>query len=160
MILPDENMFPGNAIQLLTTRIGLMDTDLFVAKRPLRNTDPAQSVGVYGDQWVPNEDSYEIGGVEPTLGTYLLGIQSLASHTDEVIGLATHSTMTKKIRSMLYRDAPLRVALQRLSVVDEYGVTEATQRFGIRGTQYRANDLQGQWLYLSTIVFFLETEIR
>jgi hypothetical protein len=162
MITAATPVFPNNAVELIATRSQSLDTDLFVVKRPLRESDPAQSVGVFGSQWNPTEDSYEMTGYqpsihEPTLSAYLIGVQAFVKDMDELNGLATHSVLSKMIRVMLYRDDSLRVGLRSLSVVMN-GSTERTQRFGIRTQRYLSNDLQGVWLYLSTLEFWLETE--
>lgn len=162
MITATEPVFPNNAVDLIATRCGLLDADLWITKRPLRESDPVQSIGVFGSQWNPAEDSYEMrGGApsthEPTLSSYLIGVQAFVKDMDEEKGLATHSVLSKMIRAMLYRDAPLRLGLRSLSVVMD-GSTERTQRFGIRTQRYLSNELQGSWLYLSTLEFWLETE--
>lgn len=162
MIVNNQNVFPNNAVEIITARTRLLDTDLFVIKRPLRESDPNQSAGVFAAQWLPEEDSYEIvggpvGRHEPTLQRYFITIQAFVKDMDEERGLATHSVLSKMIRSMLYRDNPLRVALGSLSVTTDSSI-ERTQRWGIRQQRYFSNELSGSWLYLSTLEFWLETE--
>lgn len=156
--------FPDNVSTLIAARMQLLDTsgDLTVLKRPLRNSDPILSIGVFGSMWLPTEDSYEMkGGApsrhEPSLSSYLITIQAFVKDADEARGLMRHSLLAKMIRSTLYGDEPLRVALRSLSV-SMNGSTERTQRFGIRTQRYLGNELRGSWLYLSTIEFWLETE--
>ena len=96
---------------------------------------------------------------EPTLSQYLIGVQAFVKDGDEERGLAAHSVLSMRVRSVLYRDEPLRVALSSLSVTYQ-GVTERLKRWGVRTQRYFANDLEGQWLYLSTLEFFIETETR
>lgn len=155
-------VFPNNIVDLVAARIPSLDSDLHVAKRPLRKSDPNQSVGIHAAQWLPEEDSYEMRGApvgthEPTLQRYLVSVQAFVKDMDEENGLAVHSVLSKMIRSMLYRDAPLRVGLSALSVTMS-GSTERTQRWGIRQQRYFSNELQGSFLYLSTLEFWLETE--
>jgi hypothetical protein len=76
---------------------------------------------------------------------------------DEERGLATHSVLSKMVRSMLYRDDALRVGLLALSVVMN-GSTERTKRYGVNRQNFVSNELSGSWLYLSTLEFQLETE--
>ena len=97
------------------------------------------------------------GRHEPTLQQYLITVQAFVKDMDEERGLATHSVLSKMIRSMLYRDDPLRVALGSLSVTTDNSI-ERTQRWGIRQQRYFSNELSGSWLYLSTLEFWLETE--
>ncbi|HEY6019716.1 MAG TPA: hypothetical protein VIY48_07390 [Candidatus Paceibacterota bacterium] len=162
MIVVDNSVFPNNAVEILATAFIEIDADLSIFKRPLRREDPIQSVGVFAQQWYPQEESYEMRGTpqgqhEPTLQNYYLGIQAFVKDAEEVRGLAVHSVLTKRIRTMLYRDNPLRIGL--VSLVDvSNGMTERTNRFGIRSVRYVSNEIGGQWLYLSTTEFWLETE--
>lgn len=155
-------VFPNNIVILLDTRVHMLDADLAVFKRPLRESDPNQSVGIVAANWTPNEDSYEMLGApqgrhEPTLQNYSITVQAFVRHGDEEIGLATHSVLSKMLRAMLYRDNALRVGLGLLSA-EMNGATEKAQRWGVRQQRYYSNELQGSWLYLSNLEFWLETE--
>jgi hypothetical protein len=155
-------VFPNNAVSIIKDRAQALDADLFVVRRPLRETDNIQSVGVFGSQWNPQEGSYEIKGSplgrhEPTLSYYLITVQAFVKDMDEERGLATHSVLSKMVRSMLYRDDALRVGLLALSVVMN-GSTERTKRYGVNRQNFVSNELSGSWLYLSTLEFQLETE--
>lgn len=162
MIVPDETLFPNNVVNLVAIHSQLIDPDLFVTKRPLRNTDPNQSVGVSAVLWTPDDDSTEMRGgpygpSEPTLSTYRIAIQAFIKDMDEIKGLATHSVLSKRVRNMLYRDAQLRIGLASLST-SMSEVTERAQRWGVATQRYFSNELNGSWLYLSTLEFWLETE--
>ena len=162
MIDSGTSVFPSNVVQLVKTRAQLIDSDLYVTGRPLRESDPVQSVGVFGMQWVPDENYYAMGSTslgrsEPSLQTYLITIQGFVKDADEERGLDVHAILSKKLRSMLYRDDPLRVGLLALSVVMN-GSTERAKRYGVRSQRYVSNELSGTWLYLSTLEFWLETE--
>jgi hypothetical protein len=111
---------------------------------------------------MPDDDSFEMRGLpsgihEPSLSSYLIGIQAFVKDGDEERGAAVHGTLSKLVRTMLVNDATLRVGLRSLSVTTS-GITERTQRFGVRTQRYLSNELSGSWLYLSTIEFWLETE--
>ena len=163
MIVADENVFPNNVVELIAMRSQLLDEDLYVTKRPLRNTDPNQSVGVFGALWTPDDRSKEMLGqafaVQPVLSRYTITVQAFVKDMDEVRGLNTHAVLSRMLRSMLYTDNPLRVALSQLSSVLG-GVTERSQQWGITQQRFFANELGGEWLYLSTLEFWLETETR
>ena len=75
---------------------------------------------------------------------------------DEMRGLSTHSTLAKLVRTTLYRDESLRVGLA--SLVTTTSGTERLKRWGVNTQRLIANELSGQWLYLSTTEFWLETE--
>lgn len=165
MIQPDDTQFPNNVVEITSTRFSLLDSDLHVVRRPLRNTDPNQSIGVYAADWMPNEDSKEfraLGDVHastPTLSRYRIIIQAFVKDMDQERGLNVHSVLSRMIRSMLYTDAPLRDALTQLSATLD-GATEKTKRWGITSQRFFSNDLSGDWLYLSILEFWLETETR
>jgi hypothetical protein len=155
-------VFPNNVVSLVATRVELLDPDLVVFRRPLREADPHQSVGIVAANWLPNEDSYEMLGApqgrhEPSLQNYFITIQAFVRHGDEEKGLAIHSVLSKMLRAMLYRDNALRVGLASLSA-SMSGSTETTKRWGVRQQRYFSNELQGSWLYLSNLEFWLETE--
>lgn len=163
MITPDDNIFPNNIVEIVTTRAALIDADLFVTKRPIRQSDPNQSVGVFASLWVPNERSKEMLGQayasRPTLSTYNVTIQAFVKDMEEARGLNTHSVLSQTLRSMLYNDQPLRVGLSALQSTLS-GATEQAQRWGVSQQRFYSNELQGQWLYLSILEFWLETETR
>lgn len=161
MITETTPVFPNNVVLLVQDRIpDAVDPDLRVFRRPLRESDPSQSVGIVAAQWLPDEESMEIRGTgfhQPTLETYLITVQAFVKDFDEERGLATHSVLSEMIRSMLYRDAPLRVGLSALATSVQ-GVTKRTRRWGIRQQRYFSNEIEGNFLYLSTLEFWLETE--
>jgi hypothetical protein len=162
VISSDELVFPNNVVKLIADRVKpAIDADLYVAKRPLRNTDPTQSVGVSASSWVPNEDSLEMRGAtagqEPTISQYLISVQAFVKDMNEVNGLIVHAKLSKMVRTMLYRDATLAVGLRSLSV--SAGLyQERVMRWGIRTQRYFSNELNADWLYLSILEFWLETE--
>jgi hypothetical protein len=162
MITADATYFPYNAVDKIVTTLRLIDPEIIVVKRPLRDSDPVQCIGVFASQWMPDEESYEMRGLptgihEPTLSSYIISIQVFVKDADEERGAATHATLSKIVRAMLYRDAGLRVALRALTAVVA-GSTESTRRFGVRTQRYLSNELSGSWFYLSNIEFWLETE--
>lgn len=163
MITSDATVFPNNIVELVALRATLIDPEIFVTKRPLRNTDPNQSIGVFAAQWTPNEQSKEMLGsafaVQPTLSRYAITVQDFVKDMDEENGLNVHSVLSRMIRAMLYTDNPLRVALSQLSSTLN-GSTEQSQRWGISQQRFFANEIGGEWLYLSTLEFWLETETR
>ncbi len=130
-------------------------------KRPLRHTDPSQSIGIFGALWTPEQDTLEMGHFpagEPTVGVYQLGIQFFIKDGDEERGLAAHSVFTTLGRRVLYRDVQLRVLLGALSVTDGT-TTEAARRWRVLNTRYMNNEIEGTFVYLSTVEFTLDTEI-
>lgn len=160
MIEADPTAFPGNVIEAVRPRLQLLDPDLYVTTRPLQPTDPIQSVGVTAVQWGPVENSYEIGKSfpgEPTLQRYDFVVQALVKHTDQSEGTAVISALSSMIRRMLYRDAALKVALSSLNS-SALGSIERTQRWGVGSQRYLTNEVSGNWVFVSTSEFWVETE--
>jgi hypothetical protein len=96
-------------------------------------------------------------GHDPSIDRYNVALQAFVKDMDEERGLAVHSVMSEMLRTMLYRDTALRVGLSSLST-NLNGVQKRTTRWGISTQRYFSNELQGSWLYLSTLEFWLETE--
>lgn len=162
MINDTVQVFPNNAVTVIRNQIAAVDSDLFVVRRPLKPDDKTQSVGVFGNQWNPNNDSYEMLGAasgrhSPTLSSYLITVQAFVKDMDEERGLAVHGVLAKIIRSMLVHGTALHVGLAALSVSMD-GHTERAQRWGVNRQNFVSNQLSGTWLYLSTSEFWLETE--
>lgn len=163
MVSADDTIFPNNIVSLTAARAALLDDQLHVLKRPLRASDPNQSVGVTAAIWTPNDRSQEMLGeqfaVQPTLSRYIVNVQGFIRDMDEERGLNVHTVLARMLRAMLYTDQPLRVALSQLS--STLGpTTERSQRWGISQQRFFVNEIKGEWLYLSILEFWLETETR
>lgn len=153
-------VFPDNAIELIWTRFrDLYEPDLTVLRRPLRSTDGSQSVGIHGTDWVPDETSWEFSSKEPTVQRYLIRVQGLCKESDQEKGIKIHSVMAKAIRSLLYNDAPLQVGLNLLSVTMN-GATERIQRRGVTRQKYLSNEINGTFVYVSSLELYIETETK
>lgn len=163
MIDPDlEAVFPSNVVQCLAIVLPGVDADATLYRRPLRGTDPNYAIGVYATLWTPDNESFEMGpkmDPEPTLQQYQIGIQTLVKDGDPQRALRVGSILNKRVRGVLYRNQPLRVALGQLQVTDG-GYTESFRRCGIRSQRYMSNDLEGAFVFISVIDFWIETETR
>ena len=151
--------FPMNIVD--TLRDGLVDAmkgyEETIVGRPLRPADANQSIGIFPVDWMPREDSYEIGGYGPTLASYTIRLQLLVKHTDEEEGRAQYAIDTKKLRAILYRDTSLRLRLSQLSEV-AFDSLERVKRTGVRNQRYLNNEIQGTFLFLATTELWTETE--
>lgn len=163
----DETIFPANVVKWVSLAMKNVDPgneSIKIFKRPLKNSDPAKSIGVYAQQWTPDEDTYEIMGIErpggqmPTLQHYMVGVQGFVKDTTEERGLATHANMSQRIRSVLYTDPDLQVMLRGLKANLGPGWTESMRRWGVRGARYFSGEIDANMLYLSTMEFWVETE--
>lgn len=165
----EESVFPNNAVEILAIRMDNIDDEITVLRRPLRVTDPYVSIGIWGTLWMPDPESMEMRGLggggpipgpqEPTIGRYVITIQAFVKDMDEERGLAKHSVLSMIVRAILYRDVPLRVSLAQLQA-EVLGVHERTMRWGVTAQRYLNNELgDNEWLYLSTVELWLDTEI-
>ena len=156
-----EPVFPTNVIKCLGIVFKAIDPDVVPLYRPLRPTDPTYSIGLFGTLWAPDEDSYEIGHVAPheaTINNYQVGIQTLVKDGDTQRGLAVSSILTKRVRSVVYRNEPLRLALGSLYVSDDVS-KESLRRWGIRNQRFMSNDIEGTFVTISVLDLWLETEM-
>lgn len=160
MIDPDTIAFPNNIVAEIAPRIALVDPDINVVMRTLRPTDPNLSVGVFATSWIPEDDSHEMGNREgePTLGNYEIVIQTFTKAGDADTGIAVSSVFMRKVRMVLYRDATLRVALSALNVLDEYG-KESMRKWKVNNCRYMSNDIDGAFVFVSTMELHFETEM-
>lgn len=164
MITQDDTQFPGNVVLLLANAFSGIDSDIQVLKRRLKVNDGNQAIGVYAVRWEPDQGSMEIRGMsspgpnEPTLSRWIFGIQASVLDTDEERGLAVHALLAKRVRDMLYRDNGIRVGLAGLTSSALGGTEERTRRWGIESQQMMSNELQGSWVFLSTLALWLETQ--
>jgi hypothetical protein len=95
---------------------------------------------------------------EATLNTYQVGIQTLVKDSDTERGLATSSILTRRVRSVIYRNEPLRLALGQLYVADDVS-RESMRRWGIRNQRFMSNDIEGTFVTISVLDLWLETEM-
>lgn len=166
MIEFDETMFPNNVVQYTSQAMQSIDADIKVFKRPLRNTDPMQSIGVFAEAWDPDPESYEMQGIDfpspnqPTLQQYRLGVQAFIKDSEQERGLAVHAALSQRVRSVLYTNPNLQIVFGQLSVDLPGGMTESMRRWGVRTARYFSGEIDAQMLYLSTLEFWIETETR
>lgn len=158
MISEITPVFPNNVVDLMATRFQAIDPDLQIYRRPLRATDGTQAIGVFGRQWTPEDDSREFSRKQPTIQNYLITVQAFVLDADEERGLAAHSVLSAMVRTVLYNDGPLNIALASLSVT-LLGSTESFRRSKVRVQNYISNEVQGNFLYLSTLDYELQTEV-
>lgn len=160
MDLYNENTFPNNVVVCLSIALPSIAEDLRLFKRPLRPTDANYAIGIYGTLWQPDEESYEMGHGAPseaTLNKYQIGIQTLVKDGDVERGLAISGVLSNRIRAVLYRDQPLRVALGSLYVQDG-AFRESMRRWGVRNQRFMSNDIEGAFVTISVLDMWIETE--
>lgn len=164
MIAADATVFPGNVSIALKACLDLIDAEVKVFLRPLLATDGIQAIGCYETEAVPNIESlemrgYVMGAQQPVLTTYDFNVMSMVVHSDQMIGIAQHSTLAKRVRSTVANNPDLDVALKALAST-EFGRVERAQRWGFRRQSFQTGDLNGMFLFVSVSEFWLETETR
>jgi len=154
--------FPNSVVDLLADKFMAIEGLEYVLKRPLRPTDPDMCVGIFAVNWSP--DDFEIGGhvnptitIDPVLATYHYAIQAFVKMAGEEEGILKHTVLSKIVRSMLYRDVGLRVALCSLDETS-MGAKERVQRWGVRTQRFIQNEVQGSFVFLSTMDMWVQTE--
>lgn len=163
MILPGTTEFPDNVIALIAARIpGYVDVDLNgrIHKRPLRETDEVQCVGIFPSTKLPDITTQEINGfesVEPSIKRYGIIVQAMVQDTDEEAAVSVHSILAQRLWRMLYRDNALAVGLTALSVSVDNSI-ERFQRRGITVQRYVSNEIQGNFVRTCWIEFWFDTE--
>lgn len=157
---PDLSVFPNNVVDLIYDRLGTIDSDVTMLKRPVQVIDGASSpaIGVFARQAQPQEDSREIAGVMPTLETYYVVVHSFVLDVDEEVGHRTSSVLSKLVYMMLYTDSALKLGLQA-SEVTFNGHVERFKRYGIRQVDYVNNEINKRFYFLATTLFWFDTEI-
>jgi hypothetical protein len=160
MIGNETLYFPMNVCNVIAVALEAIDPDVKIYRRPLRTTDEAQSVSVVPVDWIPQQQSLELGRPpEPTIQRYTIAVQAMIKDMEEVSGIARHSNLSAKVRHMLYRDLDLEIALPTVSV--KIGsTTETLKKHSIEGQQFMNNQApRGGFVYLSTAEFWFETQI-
>lgn len=147
--------FPNNIVDVLSTHLARIDGVEVTFTRALRITDPDASLGVFEGEWRPGD--HVIGQDDPQVSTFSFIVQFMVKHTDLEVAREFHTGISKTIRTMLYRDADLRLALVSLNET-EFGVLERVQRFGVREQRFLSNELSGEFLRLSTTELWVEIE--
>lgn len=155
---PGDTFFPYNVIAVLENACAVViDPGINYERRRLTTHDPDGTVGIAPVSWNPIDQ--EIGVDEATLQLYMIFIQTLIVDTDEARGLQTHSYFAKRMREMLVRHKPLRVALGSLQTTDSGGVVERVLKVSVGEQIFHSAEADGNWRYLSTLELRLETQI-
>lgn len=160
-ITATNSEFPNNVVQLLATRaLQVVDPDLLVVLRPLRDSDQGQVLGIFPTLKVPDMTTIETDGSqisEPTINKYSCIMQSVVTDTDPEKCVAVHSIFANRLWQMYYRDIPLHVGLTALAVVTDNS-REKFQRRGVALQRYISNEVQGSFICTSWIEFWFDTE--
>lgn len=164
MIEALDTEFPANILKALQNSFSLIDPQVPVYLRPLKQSDGIQAIGIYPTTTGPDDSSQEIrgpatlGGQFPTIRRHTLHIMGMVIHTDPAQGVAQHATLAKRMWARVATDPALRVALSNLSSTDS-GLVERAKRWKLGRTEYQSGELRGTLVYMSVTEFWLETEL-
>lgn len=115
-------------------------------------------IGLRAGEWTPIVSTHEIGSDEPTVNVYHYEAELLIKTPDEPMGRQLYTEGAKKLRAVLYRDSDLRLRLAELRD-DFMGSTERFQKLNVVGQQFLKNDIRGDWFFIATTRFTIETEV-
>lgn len=160
-IQPDYTLFPNNIVKLVKDNAALIDTDVSVFMRPLRRSDPFQSIGITATLWSPQD--YEIGTLapEPNIQRYTCNLQAFILNPSEEDGAAEHTTLSHRLRFLVLRNASVRAGLSSMVATDTTTgttVTESVSRWGVKNQRFLSNQINQDYLFLSTLEFWVDTQ--
>lgn len=152
--------FPMNTVDIYAEHMKAIDPDLAVYKRMVDPTDQTYTICVSPTQWAPEQRSGEIRGGpnEETIQVYGVSIVSIIVDADEERGIRTHSNLATRIRTKLYRDESLRLALGQLKVELD-GVVERSLNWTISSQQYLSSESDGYFRFVSALDIEFRTHI-
>jgi hypothetical protein len=155
-------LFPNNIVAVLADNLEYLDRpDVPVLRRRLYSTDPVQCIGVTAALWTPDHSSYEMRGPAysgiPTISRYDVTVQCMIRDMDQEKGMRAHAELTKRAQKLIMGDPVLRDSLHALSS-DLYGVVERLKKWHIENSRFLAEEVSGEFIYLSTSTVRLETE--
>jgi len=151
--------FPTNVVNTIAEALVNIDPDIPVHQRPLTAMDNVQCIGVYPIKVEDITTSYEIGNsFGPTLERWIIGIQGMIKDADQQQGSRDHSMLISLIEDILYNNQALGLALSTTTASSLSGVSRRAQRRGVRNRNYLQGQLAGDWYYLGTLEFWMETE--
>lgn len=151
--------FPNNVIELMADYFDTIDSDVVVNRRPLNAMDNVQCIGVYPKKVEDVDSSMEIGrSFGPTLERWIIGIQVMVKDADEAQGARDHTMLMGLVEDLLYNNQALNLALSSTTALSLSGVRRRTQRRGVRNRNFLQGELAGDWYYLGTLEYYMETE--
>lgn len=151
--------FPTNLVNALAGTLSAIDPEVTVYQRPLSSMDNVQAIGVYPVRVEDITTSMEIGNhFGPTLERWIIGVQALVKDADQQQGSRDHSLLLSLIEDILYNNPSLDLLLTSITSLSISGVRRRTQRRGIRARNFLQGQLAGDWYYLGTLEYWMESE--
>lgn len=152
-----KEYFPASFITEIAKALrDLLPENCVVVERPLGESDPSFSIGVFADSWAVDENTHQIGQFEPTENRYVIRVQSMIKSIDHMDGRAAHSNLAKTIRVILYRDTTLRV---RLTTATEelLSSVERVKGYGVTRQEFLSGKVGAAFMFMATTFVFVDT---
>lgn len=160
---PDDDIgldsgFPYNVVTELETAFRANEELALAAVvgRALRPTDPSRTLGIVANTWSQVQPPL-IGQYDPSITAYDYELQLLVKHAKEDEGRRVAAQLSKTLRVMLYRDPDLRVGLASLSE-SSMQMTERVTKWSVRRQSFLANEINGQFIFLTTSEIVVEVD--
>ena len=157
---PTNLIFPDCVLATVGNRLLTMEAVTNVEYRGLSMDDPKGTVGFDVTEWVAGEaEMAGFGkGMIPATADYLVTIEFLYKHSNSAVGERLHRQTTRDIRTMLYADDTLAVALAPLSRTAD-GIIERMLRWKVIGQRSGSSKINSAFVSLSATEFTFTTEI-
>ena len=149
--------FPDCVTTVLADVLAARMPEYTILRRPLHPNDPTSSIGLRPGSWTPDESSYEMPSVEPTLNNYTFEIELLIKSNEETRGRALCSQAGKVVRAVLYRAPELQLQLRELEE-DLLGTTERFKRLKVIDQRFLGGKVSSVWTYSITTRLIVQTE--
>lgn len=140
--------FPENIIEVMAVFFRAIEGVSGVELRSLNHLDANGTVGIDVAEWLPDTESYEVGGFGPSCVYYLIRVEHVVKHEDAALGRREHRRVGKIIQTMLYEDNPLQVSLRSLTRPAQ-GRRDRILKWTVLGQQFGANEIEGKFVSLS-----------
>ena len=158
---PLEHLFP-DCVTATIAEYALTNLDIVknVEYRGLSPDDPTQTLAFDVVDWQAGEEEMAgtMGTVIPTETVHTVSIEFINKHSNEAEGQEIHRRALREIRTILYADATLGVALGQLSRTAD-GVIERMLRWKVLRQQSGSSQINGAFVSLSAIEFMFTTEM-
>lgn len=157
---PDDYQFPDCVTATIAQTLIDLDYVTNIEYRGISVDDPNGTVGFDVIDWQAGEEEMigQQGVTMPSEAVHLVSIEFILKHSNEAEGVEQHRRALREIRSKLYGDATLGVALGQLSRTAD-GITERMLRWKVMRQQSGSNRIESAFVAMSALEFMFTTEM-
>ena len=157
---PSLYLFPDCVTATIAKAIIDLEYVNNIEYRGISADDPNGTVGFDVIDWQAGEEEMygQQGVTMPSEAIHLVSIEFLLKHSNEAEGVEQHRRALQEIRSKLYGDATLGVALGQLSRSAD-GITERMLRWKVMRQQSGSNKINSVFVAMSALEFMFTTEM-